>query len=161
MVFALKDARSQLPALREQFKAGGHDSVFFAANARQTRLSRPFVGNERPVYATSQINPGHLSRTAIVDMSGIRYLDIPWILDPSNAEYAALNRTRSKSNDVERLFALGVDAWKLAVLLGHHEEVDFDGLSGHVRLGSGGLVERELSLSTSARADESSVTPAP
>lgn len=161
VVFALKDARSQLQALREQFKAGGHDSVFFAANAKQTRLSRPFVGNERPVYATSQINPGHLSRTAIVDMSGIRYLDIPWILYPANADYAALNRIRSKSNDVERLFALGVDAWQLAVLLGHHEKVDFDGLSGHIRLGSGGLVERELTLSTSGRADESSVTPAP
>ncbi|NHQ88005.1 hypothetical protein HA050_17995 [Iodobacter sp. HSC-16F04] len=161
-IFSLKDARSQAQALRAQLKDGGHDSVFFAAGSRQTRISRPFIGNERPVYATSQINPGALSRTARVDMNGIRYLETPWILQPGNSEYALLNRNRSKSNDVERLFALGVDAWKLAVLLSKQAEVDFDGLSGHITLGSGGLIERELTLNTFSSAEESApATPIP
>ncbi|AMC35848.1 penicillin-binding protein activator [Janthinobacterium sp. B9-8] len=161
-IFTLKDARSQAQLLRDQLKEGEHDSVFFAANSRQTRLSRPFVGNERPVYATSQINPGHLSRTARVDMNGIRYLEAPWILNPFNSDYTLLNRIRSKSNDVERLFALGVDAWKLATLLSKKEEINFDGLSGGISLGSGGLIVRELTLNTFSSAEESApVIPAP
>ncbi len=154
-IFNLKDARSQAQALRAQLKDGEHDSVFFAANSRQTRISRPFVGNERPVYATSQINPGPLSRTARVDMAGIHYLETPWILNPLNSNYALLNRTRSKSNDVERLFALGVDAWKLATLLSKKEEINFDGLSGSISLGSGGLIVRELTMNTFNATEES------
>jgi outer membrane PBP1 activator LpoA protein len=161
-VFMLKDARSQAQDLRNQLKDGEHDSVFFAANARQTRLSRPFIGNERPVFATSQINPGHLSKMAMVDMSGIRYLETPWILQPDNSEYALLNRIRSPSNDVERLFALGVDAWKLAILLSSKAEINFDGLSGHISMGSGGLIERELVLNSfNSGDDRPAVNPAP
>ncbi|AZN37752.1 penicillin-binding protein activator [Iodobacter ciconiae] len=162
VIFTLKDARSQAQALRAQLKDGEHDSVFFAAGSRQTQVSRPFVGNERPVYATSQINPGAMSKTARVDMNGIRYLEAPWILQPADSEYALLNRTRSKSNDVERLFALGVDAWKLAVLLNNRAEVDFDGLSGHISMGSDGLIERTLTPNSFSSTEESApVTPAP
>ncbi len=133
--------------LRAQLDSSGADAIFLAADTRNARRIRPFLGNMLPVFATSQIDPGGLGATALVDLAGIRFLDIPWLADPDNPTYDFYKRTRGKSNDLERLFALGVDAWRLAMALRDtppgNVRID-DGLTGRLSIGPDGVVQRTL-----------------
>ncbi|GLS04967.1 hypothetical protein GCM10007860_21160 [Chitiniphilus shinanonensis] len=144
--------------LRAQLDASGADGIFLATDTRAARRIRPFLGNMLPVFATSQIDPGGLGATTLVDLAGIRFLDIPWLADPDNPTYDFYKRARGKSNDLERLFALGVDAWRLAIVLRDTQpaavRID-DGLTGRLTIGADGVVQRTLvpRTLTAARAD--------
>lgn len=139
-VLVVSDARAQ--ALELQTKLAATDSIFFAADGRRASLIRPYLPSDRSFYATSQIAGG---RTVSVDLSGVRYVEMPWLANPDAPEYAAYARIRSASNDVERLFALGVDAWQLAQLLAVGQPIgSLDGLTGRLEPGAEGVILREM-----------------
>lgn len=132
--------RAQAQWLQEKLAAA--DAVFFAADGRRASQIRPYLPNHLPCYATSQITVG---RVVPVDLSGVHYLEIPWLAELGDPEYARYGRTRSRSADIERLFALGVDAWRLADALARGQPVaDLDGLTGRLTLMSDGVVAREM-----------------
>ena len=146
-VLAMPVNRPDYTALRGQLEQMQADAVFLAMNDKMARRVRPFIGTDRPVYATSQINPGRLAPTAMIDLAGIRYLDMPWIGDPANPAWRMYEHARSPSNDVERLFALGVDAWRLsAAILGARPgtAIDDNGLTGELHVGPDGVVVRRM-----------------
>lgn len=139
-VFEVKDARTQLAGL--QASMAGVDAVFFAADGQRASLVRPYLPSDRLYFATSQIAAG---RNLPVDLSGVRYLEMPWITNTDDPEYAAYGRVRVGSNDMERLFALGVDAWTLAQMLGVDRQIGLvNGLTGRLEPGADGLILREL-----------------
>ncbi|GHD55028.1 penicillin-binding protein activator [Jeongeupia chitinilytica] len=133
-----------LGGLKAQLK--GYDAVFLASGFKQGRKLRPFIGADVPVYATSQISPGPLPATALTDLAGVRYLDMPWLANADDPYYALFARARTQSNDLERLFALGVDAWRVAAALvvAPGQPVAFDGVSGQLSQGKDGVIERRL-----------------
>lgn len=136
----VKQPRAEAAALQSRLK--GADAVFFASDGRRASLLRPYLPTELPCYATSQITVG---RAVPVDLSGVNYVEMPWLAEPDAPEYAAYGHRRSPSADVERLFALGVDAWRLAeALAGGRGVTDLDGLTGRLTLSSDGTVLREL-----------------
>ena len=146
-VLAVPTSKADYAALRTQLDLLQADAVFLAMNDKMARRVRPFIGTDRPIYATSQINPGRIPPTAMIDLLGIRYLDMPWIGDPANPAWRMYEHARSPSNDVERLFALGVDAWRLsAAILGARpgSVIDDNGLTGELHVGADGVVERQM-----------------
>ena len=97
------------------------DFVFVAAFPRQARLIAPQLRFHRaadlPVYATSHAFTGTADPRADQDMDGVTFCDLPWILQPDSADQelrATLENLWPQDMDsYPRLFALGVDAYRL------------------------------------------------
>jgi hypothetical protein len=97
--------------------------IFVALDAAQTVQLRSAVGNDLPLYGTSQINPYTLKRDnpndKLPELDGVRLIDIPWQLQPDNVAVAryprpAVNDNERPNPDLARLYALGIDAYRVA-----------------------------------------------
>jgi uncharacterized protein len=113
-------------------------AVFLAADAKIARLIRPYLPNKLPIYATSQIFVGNSDTLTNYDLNGIRFVDMPWLLQADHPAVMIYSRPVSPlSADHERLYALGIDAFRLIRLL-LAGKVDaalpLDGVSGRIEL---------------------------
>lgn len=129
------DAASNLEALRGQLARSGADLLFLAASAGEARRVRPYLNNQIPVYATSQVNDGRLDPGANVDLTGIRFVDMPWLLEPDHAAVMVYPRQESLSPDLQRFYALGIDACRIAeLMLTGRNRIEIDGVTGRLIL---------------------------
>jgi uncharacterized protein len=92
--------------------------VFLAADAEKARLIRPYLPNKLPVYATSQIFVGNDNILTNYDLNGIHFVDMPWLLQPDHPAVMIYPRANPPlSADRERLYALGIDSFRLIQLM--------------------------------------------
>ena len=131
------------------------DAVFLAADADEARQARPYLGNSLPVYATSQVNDGQRNGVANLDLGGVRFVDMPWLLQPDHPAVMVYPRPpESLGADLQRLYALGIDACRLAALLAAGprpgSRIALDGVTGalSVRVDDG---RRDLASHTVTR----------
>ncbi|MDO8464804.1 MAG: penicillin-binding protein activator [Gallionella sp.] len=114
-------------------------AVFLAVDAEKARLIRPYLPNKLPIYATSQIFVGNGDTLTNFDLNGIRFVDMPWLLQPDHPAVMVYPRpVQPLPADHERLYALGIDAFRLIQLLLAGKIADtlpLDGVSGHIKLG--------------------------
>jgi len=114
-------------------------AVFLAVEAEKARLIRPYLPNKLPIYGTSQIFVGNGDTLTNFDLNGIRFVDMPWLLQPDHPAVMVYPRPiQPLSADLERLYALGIDAFRLVQLLlaGKVDDaMSLDGVSGHIKLG--------------------------
>jgi hypothetical protein len=113
-------------------------AVFLATDAEKARLIRPYLPNKLPIFATSQIFVGNSDNLTNYDLNGIRFVDMPWLLQADHPAVMVYPRPVAPlSADHERLYALGIDAFRLIQLL-LAGKVDtalpLDGVSGHIEL---------------------------
>lgn len=148
--------------LRGQLSKLEADVLFLSADAEKARLIRPSLGM-RPIISTSQVFAGHsrskkpaegeepVASRAFHDLNGIRFVDMPWLHQPDHAASIIYPRAeKALSGELDRLYALGIDAWRLGVLLSKRadnatDEVTLDGVTGKLTLrrsARGQLVER-------------------
>ncbi len=120
--------------------------VFLAAEVDKARLMRPYISNMVPVYATSQVFAGNANNLVNFDLSEVRFVDMPWVLQPDHPAVMIYPRaTPPLTQDMERLYALGIDAYRLLQVFYRHDgqnALPLDGVTGKVRL-NGHLLERE------------------
>lgn len=113
-------------------------AVFLAADARTAQLIRPYLPNKLPIYATSQIFAGNDDTLLNYDLNGIVFVDMPWLLQVDHPAVMVYPRsTLPLSIDYERLYALGIDAFRLIqTLLGGQvaTALPLDGVSGRIEL---------------------------
>lgn len=111
-------------------------AIFLAADARTARLIRPYLPNRLPIYATSQIFTGNENTLTNYDLNGIRFVDMPWLLQPDHPAVMTYPRaTPPLPIDRERLYALGIDAYRLAqLLLSKKIALPLDGVTGDIHL---------------------------
>jgi len=123
----------------------GIDAVFLALDHAEARNVRPYLGN-LPAYATSGVHGGDLGPLAGHDLAGIRFVDMPWLLEPDHPRIAAYPRPKTPASaELDRLYALGIDAWRIALqLLEGTRDIRLDGVTGRLRLGAQGVIEREM-----------------
>jgi outer membrane PBP1 activator LpoA protein len=125
-----------LATLRKTLRPDAPDMAFLALDFAQARLVRPYMG-ALTLYATSQVHPGHGPPLAGFELAGIRFLDMPWLLQPDHPAVMIYPRPASRETlDLERLYALGIDAYRagMAVMKGD-ANVALDGVTGQLRLG--------------------------
>lgn len=139
---ALLQLRTRLQSERPQL-------IFVALDALQAIQLRAAVGKEIPMYGTSQLNPLTLNQwataTPLTDMEGVRLVDMPWQLQPDHAAVMAYPQYlqmpgENRSPDVERLYALGIDAYRVARNIAlQQDDFQLDGVTGKltVRFGHG------------------------
>jgi len=139
-----------LMTLQTQLHAEQVDCIFLAADVRQARLIRPYIGNEWPIYGTSQLwNGRYGAMSGNTDLIGIKFIDIPWLIDPYHPGYQQLRQDRQlMPTDWERLYALGIDAYRLMVLrliTTDDSAINVQGVTGALHLGAD-VFRRELSI---------------
>jgi uncharacterized protein len=76
--------QTDLPALREALATAAVDMIFLSADTEQARAVRPFLNNLIDVFATSQINSARKDAIANVDLNGIRFVEMPWLMQPDH-----------------------------------------------------------------------------
>ena len=112
--------------------------VFLAVDAAKARLIRPYLSNKLPVYATSQIFVGNDKTLTNYDLNGIHFVDMPWLLQPDHPAVMIYPRSSTPlSAQSERLYALGIDAFRLIQLI-LADKIDsalpLDGVTGQIQL---------------------------
>ena len=121
------------------------DMVFLALDFQRARLVRPYLG-ALPLYATSQVYPGNAGPLAGYDLANVRFLDMPWLLQPDHPAVMVYPRQEFRDAvDLERLYALGIDAFRIVqwLLEGNNSEA-LDGVTGRLTLGRDRQFAREL-----------------
>lgn len=113
--------------------------VFLAAEAEAARLIRPYLPNKLPIYGTSQIFIGNEENLTNYDLNNIRFVDMPWLLQPDHAAVMTYPRaTPPLPADSERFYAMGIDAFRIVqLLLTRHMDTfiqPLDGVSGQIQL---------------------------
>ena len=134
-----------LDRLKQAAASGTAEIVFLALDAPRARAVGPYIAPLQ-AYGTSQVNPGARAAGAFIDLGGVRFVDMPWMLQPDHPAVVTYGRDTSRAgDDLERLHALGIDAFRVAQeLLAGKRELDIDGVTGHLTLGADGHVKRGL-----------------
>ncbi len=125
-----------LARIKKAVEAGTADMAFFALDFARARLARPYFG-VLPIYATSQVHPGNAGPLAGFDLAGVRFLDMPWLLQPDHPAVMVYPRPAfGGAVEFDRFYALGIDAYRIALtLLAGKTEDGLDGVTGHLTLG--------------------------
>lgn len=110
--------------------------VFFATDVEISRTIRPYLPNNLAAYATSQLFAGNKDTLLNFDFDGIRFVDMPWLMQTDQAAVMAYPHAYPPlSTDQERLYALGIDAFRLIhMLLAGQMAQPLDGVTGRIRL---------------------------
>jgi hypothetical protein len=121
------------------------DMVFMALDLPRARLVRPYLST-LPIYATSQVHPGVTGPLVAFDLTDVRFLDMPWLLQPESPVVTVYPRPGyDESIELTRFYALGIDAFRTAmVLLGGKPGSAFDGVTGRLSLGQDAQFVRAL-----------------
>jgi outer membrane PBP1 activator LpoA protein len=131
------------------------DFIFLAADARHARLIKPQLNYHRssriPVYASSHVFTGQGNPGLDIDLDGIQFGDMPWML-VGDGRVAELRKTLQSRwpyahSGLDRLFALGVDAYAIIPHLNQlssENAVRFSGVTSGLSLGRDGRLHRQL-----------------
>ncbi len=114
------------------------EGLFVAARPQQARLLLPqlrsFDAEDWPILATSHVYAGTVDRAKDRDLNGIEFCDAPWILgaldDASIPDRAAVDSLSSSFGAGGRLFAYGIDAYRIAPYTGWLEQQTGTGIAG-------------------------------
>lgn len=111
------------------------DMAFLALDFARARLARPYLG-PLALYATSQVHPGNTGPLAGFDLAGVRFLDMPWLLQPEHPAVMVYPRTEPRDTvELDRFYALGIDAFRIAQsLLTGKFPAALDGVTGRITL---------------------------
>jgi uncharacterized protein len=138
---------AELSRLKQTVGANPEQLVFLALEASNARLVKPFIDASVAVYATSQVNVGKVDPLIQFDLSAVHFVDMPWLLQPDHPAVMIYPRPDpALGNELERLYALGIDAFRLARLLadGARTGAQLDGVTGRITLGFDRYFSREL-----------------
>ena len=136
--------RGDLVDLRRGLADSQAQLIFLAAEADLARTVRPYLNNQIPVFATSQINDGKNDPLANADLNGIRFVDMPWLVQPDHAAVMVYPRLEGLSTEMQRFYALGIDSCRIAgQLLSGHQTINMDGVTGKISYRGGSSLQRE------------------
>lgn len=112
--------------------------VFLSVDAAKAQLIRPYLPNKLPIYATSQVFLGNQDTLTNYDLSDISFVDMPWLLKMDHPAVMIYPRANPPlPADQERLYALGIDAFRLIQLMLANRvsyAMPLDGVTGNIQL---------------------------
>ena len=131
------------------------DFIFLLARPEQARLIRPqlrfYRATSVPVLSTSHVFSGRIDTARDIDMNGLQFCDMPWMLEPGGSwqhlKQAVDTRWPAESTRYGRLYALGIDAWRITPYLGQLADGmfgNYHGLTGTLHMDSGQQIHRSL-----------------
>lgn len=152
--------RAEEPDHRQPIQAllrsrGAADFIFVAAQPDQARLIRSQLRYYRaaslPMLTTSHAYTGTADPGNDIDLNGVEFADMPWVVGEGDYISArrddAEQRYGTTAKHYKRLFAMGMDAWRLADRIAAQGLKDgdvFEGMTGVLKLKPDGAVRRYL-----------------
>ena len=135
-----------LRLLRSELIKNHADAALLAIDGADVALAKSYI-KSTPTYTSNQVNE-NLTREARFDLDDVQFVDIPWLVDPNGTAYAGLKRPDYPNATLDRLYALGIDAFRVAQAFvdGAPERLDFDGATGRLSLDSTRQFTREGKL---------------
>ena len=135
---------------------GKADFVFLVAvtkDAQALYASLREAGARMPVVATSHVYGGDFDPLRDAALSGLYFVDIPWILDNERSDSLSRKALRDQlpnvSGPLARLYAMGIDGYRLAPRIsdmGKNPGTFFPGETGGLTVDSLGQIRRHLTL---------------
>ena len=127
------------------------DMAFIAADSTAARNARPYLPTALPVFATSHSLDARAQPVQNVDLESVRFLEMPWFVEKDHpAVMAYAKPANTLPLDYERLYALGVDAWRLAQIILKTERTrdiaPLDGVTGKLTLDGAQFVRTLTSI---------------
>ena len=145
--FVYSTEAATLGQLRQLVKNTTADAIFLSLDATRARFIRSYLGNRLPIYATSMVYASNADRLELYDLDGVRFVDMPWLLQPDHAAVMSYLRpdVSSAALDQERFYALGIDAYRVirALLQRDPASLAIDGVTGAITLTRNRQIQRE------------------
>lgn len=117
------------------------EAVFLALSARDAAQLRAMIPRDLPIFGTSLLYAGDPvgspeSATLAHDLEGIRFLDMPWLLQPEHpAVMIYPPPTAPWPLELRRLYAFGIDAYRLAIeWMKGERRFELDGVTGRLQV---------------------------
>jgi hypothetical protein len=130
--------RTQFPAVHDMVIKHRADIIFLAADANLARMVRPYLDANTPTYATSMVFGGNQEIGRNIDLNGVLFAEMPWLLVPDHPAVMVYPRAENFSIEQERLYALGIDAFRIATVMAQNsrpgEGSVLDGVTGQISL---------------------------
>ena len=131
------------------------DVIFLFCSRPQAQVINPQIdflyGHDLPVFSTSHLYHGTQDRLIDLDLDGIILGDMPWILGSNGPRAFRAGGTNNpntyRGTPLDRLFALGMDAYALSsriTALRTIPEARYAGFSGQLSSDGNGVVRRKL-----------------
>jgi outer membrane PBP1 activator LpoA protein len=132
-----------LTQLRRNLARAPPDAVVLAVDGNEAALLKSFVG-ALPAYASGLVFE-RPADAVVRDLNDVRLVEVPWLVTPDAPELANFPRRDFGSASLERLYALGIDAFRVAQSFGNDppERFELEGATGYVRLEPGRQFVRE------------------
>lgn len=112
--------------------------VFLATDHAKARLIRPYLNPALPIYATSLVFKGNGNTLPNFDLNEINFVDMPWLLAPNHPAVMIYPRSATALNsELDRLYALGIDAYRLIETMLNppiSNPFSLDGVTGQIHL---------------------------
>jgi outer membrane PBP1 activator LpoA protein len=131
------------------------DFIFVAAQPVQARLIRSqlkyYRAGNLPMITTSHAYSGVPDPGKDIDLNGVHFVDIPWLLGQGGTitrlRNEAINAYKAEATQFTRPFAFGMDGWLLARRLYHDRlsrQQPIEGMTGVLTLQPNGEIRRHL-----------------
>ncbi|MFJ2447391.1 penicillin-binding protein activator [Pseudomonas sp. NPDC087626] len=126
--------------------------IFLASTPQQAQQIKPTLNfqyaGDVPVYATSHVYSASGDQNQYNDMNGVRFCETPWLLNTSDPLRQQVTAQWPQANSsLGRLYAMGVDAYRLAPRLGQLKALPdstIEGQSGNLSMSPTQRVQRQL-----------------
>ena len=127
------------PRVTAAMEKADADVVFLAAEMKVARFTRPYLPTGMQVFATSMTIDPRADAVDNLDLESVRFMEMPWFVQPDHpAVMAYAKPVEPMPIDYERLYALGIDAWRLAQLVIGTDKLKsppaLDGVTGRITL---------------------------
>ena len=135
------------PSIFSTLPTDDGNMVFLAADPDTARLIRPYISVALPTFSTSQIFAGNNDMLRNYDLNEVYFVGMPWLLQPDHPAVMIYPRPETALGpDMERLYALGIDAFRLVQILLANSELNtlpLDGVTGTIVLNGNHQFVRE------------------
>ncbi len=126
------------------------DMLFLAARPTEARQIKPTLAfhyaSDLPVYATSQVYSGVNDPKSDRDLNGIKFSTLPWFFDEASPVRQSIIGSAKPNASFQRLYALGVDTYRLYPRLQQLEQSNYArlyGVTGSLSMDSQRRITRE------------------
>jgi len=134
VVLRVDRAPEMLALLRRELQKVAPDAVLLALDGEDAALVKPYLG-QVSAFTSSQVNDRQAPES-LRDLDQVRFVEIPWLADPTGPASASVRRADYGSATLDRLYALGIDGFRVAQAFGDGppETLELDGATGHLVL---------------------------
>jgi outer membrane PBP1 activator LpoA protein len=146
VMFRFDSSPDVLRLLKRELGTARVDVALLAVDAADAARVKPYIGSI-PSYTSSEVNERQ-PPDVLRDLDNIRFVEIPWLANADVGASPDAKRAEYPNPALERLYALGMDAFRVAQAFaaGRPSQLEFDGATGHLSLESTRQFAREGKL---------------